>query len=165
MQITQDGVKVLNNSSMVNIKSDSISITDGNGSCTIDSGKITFYGLRQDKIWGNGDPKSGIAAGAVICNDGRLKSYSAIVIGFGEYYTGLDGNGVNGSDLQYTVFPVNGVWSIASRVWDYPRIRTVRVTHDGITFGESGYYTSGALGVSFHKHDTCCVPCAVYGLL
>lgn len=165
VQITHDGVKVLNDSSMVNIQSDSISITDGNGSCTIDSGKITFFGIRQDKIWENGDPDSGMGDGAVICNDGRLRPYSAIVIGFGEYYTGLDGSGVSGSDLQYTVFPINGIWSIASRVWDYPRVRRVHVSYSGITFGQAGYYKEGALGVKFSKHDTCCVPCAVYGLM
>lgn len=165
VQITHDGVKVLNDSSMVNIQSDSISITDGNGSCTIDSGKITFYGIRQDKIWENSDPKSGMGDGAVICNDGRLRPYSAIVIGFGEYYIGLDGSGVNGSDLQYTVFPINGIWSIASRVWDYPRVRRVHVSYSGITFGQAGYYKEGAFGVKFSKHDTCCVPCAVYGLM
>ena len=167
VQITHDGVKVLNDSSMVNIQSDSISITDGNGSCTINSGKITFYGIRQDKIWENGDPDSGLGDGAVICNDGRLRPYSAIVIGFGEYYTGLDGSGVNGSDLQYTVFPINGIWSVASRVWDYPRVRRVHVSSSGITFGQGGYYTQKAsgVGVKFNKHDTCCVPCAVYGLM
>lgn len=165
VQITHDGVKVLSDSSMVNIQSDSISITDGNGSCTINSGKITFYGIRQDKIWENGDPDSGMGDGAVICNDGRLRPYSAIVIGFGEYYTGLDGSGVNGSDLQYTVFPINGIWSIASRVWDYPRVRRVHVSYGGITFGQAGYYKEGAVGVKFSKHDTCCVPCSVYGLM
>lgn len=165
VQITHDGVKVLNESSMVNIQSDSISITDGNGSCTINSGKITFFGIRQDKIWENGDPDSGMGDGAVICNDGRLRPYSAIVIGFGEYYTGLDGSGVNGSDLQYTVFPINGIWSIASRVWDYPRVRRVHVSYSGITFGQAGYYKEGAVGVKFSKHDTCCVPCSVYGLM
>ena len=165
VQITHDGVKVLSDSSMVNIKSDSISITDGNGSCTINSGKITFFGIRQDKIWENGDPDSGMGDGAVICNDGRLRPYSAIVIGFGEYYTGLDGSGVSGSDLQYTVFPINEIWSIASRVWDYPRVRRVHVSYSGITFGKAGYYKEGALGVKFRKHDTCCVPCAVYGLM
>lgn len=165
VQITHDGVKVLSDSSMVNIQSDSISITDGNGSCTINSGKITFYGIRQDKIWENGDPDSGMGDGAVICNDGRLRPYSAIVIGFGEYYTGLDGRGVNGSDLQYTVFPINGIWSIASRVWDYPRVRRVHVSYGGITFGQAGYYKEGAVGVKFSKHDTCCVPCSVYGLM
>lgn len=165
VQITHDGVKVLNESSMVNIQSDSISITDGNGSCTINSGKITFFGIRQDKIWENGDPESGMGDGAVICNDGRLRPYSAIVIGFGEYYTGLDGSGVNGSDLQYTVFPINGIWSVASRVWDYPRVRRVHVSYSGITFGQAGYYKEGAVGVKFSKHDTCCVPCSVYGLM
>ena len=167
VQITHDGVKVLNDSSMVNIQSDSISITDGNGSCTINSGKITFFGIRQDKIWENGDPDSGMGDGAVICNDGRLRPYSAIVIGFGEYYTGLDGSGVNGSDLQYTVFPINGIWSIASRVWDYPRVRRVHVSYSGITFGQGGYYTQNSFGtgVKFNKHDTCCVPCSVYGLM
>ena len=165
VQITGQNVQVVRGNNKVVINDNGISITDGYGSCTIDSGKITFSGIRQDKIWENGDPKSGIGDGAVICNDGRLRPYSAIVIGFGEYYTGLDGSGVNGSDLQYTVFPINGIWSIASRVWDYPRVRRVYVSYSGITFGQAGYYKEGALGVKFSKHNTCCVPCAVYGLM
>lgn len=167
VQITGEDIRVVRGNNKVVVTDSGISITDGSGSCTIDSGKITFSGIRQDKIWENGDPGSGIGDGAVICNDGRLRPYSAIVIGFGEYYTGLDGIGVNGSDLQYTVFPINGIWSIASRVWDYPRVRRVHVSYSGITFGQGGYYTQKAsgVGVRFNKHDTCCVPCAVYGLM
>lgn len=167
VQITGEDIRVVRGNNKVVVTDSGISITDGSGSCTIDSGKITFSGIRQDKIWENGDPGSGIGDGAVICNDGRLSPYSAIVIGFGEYYTGLDGSGVNGSDLQYTVFPINGIWSVASRVWDYPRVRRVHVSYSGITFGQGGYYTQKAsgVGVKFNKHDTCCVPCAVYGLM
>ncbi len=167
VQITGEDIRVVRGNNKVVVTDSGISITDGSGSCTIDSGKITFSGIRQDKIWENGDPGSGIGDGAVICNDGRLRPYSAIVIGFGEYYTGLDGSGVNGSDLQYTVFPINEIWSIASRVWDYPRVRRVHVSYGGITFGQGGYYTQKAsgVGVKFNKHDTCCVPCAVYGLM
>ena len=167
VQITGEDIRVVRGNNKVVVTDSGISITDGSGSCTIDSGKITFSGIRQDKIWENGDPSSGIGDGAVICNDGRLSPYSAIVIGFGEYYTGLDGSGVNGNDLQYTVFPINGIWSIASRVWDYPRVRRVHVSYSGITFGQGGYYTqkTSGVGVKFNKHDTCCVPCAVYGLM
>lgn len=167
VQITGEDIRVVRGNNKVVVTDSGISITDGSGSCTIDSGKITFSGIRQDKIWENGDPGSGIGDGAVICNDGRLRPYSAIVIGFGEYYTGLDGSGVNGSDLQYTVFPINGIWSVASRVWDYPRVRRVHVSYGGITFGQGGYYTQkvSGVGVKFNKHDTCCVPCAVYGLM
>lgn len=167
VQITGEDIRVVRGNNKVVVTDSGISITDGSGSCTIDSGKITFSGIRQDKIWENGDPGSGIGDGAVICNDGRLRPYSAIVIGFGEYYTGLDGSGVNGSDLQYTVFPINGIWSIASRVWDYPRVRRVHVSYSGITFGQGGFYKENAFqtGVKFEKHDTCCVPCAVYGLM
>ena len=167
VQIAGEDIRVVRGNNKVVVTDSGISITDGSGSCTIDSGKITFSGIRQDKIWENGDPGSGIGDGAVICNDGRLSPYSAIVIGFGEYYTGLDGSGVNGSDLQYTVFPINGIWSIASRVWDYPRVRRVHVSYSGIMFGQGGYYTqkTSGVGVKFNKHDTCCVPCAVYGLM
>ena len=168
VQITGDSIRVVRGNNQVIINDSGISITDGNGNCSINSGKITFSGLRQDKIWENSDPASGIGDGTVICNDGRLSPYSAIVIGFGEYYTGLlDSSGVNGGDLQYTVFPINGIWSVASRVWDYPRVRRVYVSYGGITFGQSGFYKENAFstGVKFEKHDTCCVPCAVYGLM
>ena len=167
VQITGEDIRVVRGNNKVVVTDSGISITDGSGSCTIDSGKIAFSGIRQDKIWENGDPSSGIGDGAIICNDGRLNPYSAIVIGFGEYYVGLDGSGVNGSDLQYTVFPINNIWSIASRVWDNPRVRRVHVSHSGITFGQGGYYTTNltGIGVKFNKYDTCCVPCAVYGLM
>ena len=168
VQITGENIRVVRGNNQVIISDSGVSITDGSGSCTIDSGKITFSGIRQDKIWENSDPESGIGDGTVICNDGRLSPYSAIVIGFGEYYTGLlDSSGVSGGDLQYTVFPINGIWSVASRVWDYPRVRRVYVSYGGITFGQSGFYKENAFqtGVKFEKHDTCCVPCAVYGLM
>lgn len=163
--ISNGGVKVLSGSSMVNITSDSISITDGNGSCSIKSGSITFHGLRQNEIWSNADPSGGIAAGTRILTNNELSGYSAIMIGFGEYYTGFDGSGVDGSQLQYTTFPINGKTSLASRAWDYVRVRTVTVSSSGITFGAAGYYTNAKFGVSFSQHDECCVPCKVYGLM
>lgn len=47
VQISNDGIVVTDGSSRVNVKPGSISITDGNGSCTISSGEITFYGIRN----------------------------------------------------------------------------------------------------------------------
>lgn len=165
VQITNSGVTVTNGTSSVNITSGGISITDGKGSCSISAGSITFNGLRQNELWTNSKPSDGMAAGSRILTNGELNGYSAVAIGFGEYHTFLDGSGVNGSDLQFSIFPINGVTAIASRVWDYPRVRTVKVLRSGITFGQGGFYKSGTLGVDFNKFDTCCVPCKVYGFM
>ena len=47
VQISNDGIVVTDGDSRVNVKSNSIAITDGSGSCTISSGRITFFGLRD----------------------------------------------------------------------------------------------------------------------
>ena len=47
VQIANDGILVTDENSRVSVKSDSIAITNGDGSCTISSGRITFYGLRD----------------------------------------------------------------------------------------------------------------------
>lgn len=168
VQITQDGVKVLNHSSMVNIKSDSISITDGNGSCSITSGDIVFHGLLSSKtVWTNPIPSEGTAEDFRVW--ANLSDYNAVIIGFAEYYTGLEGSGVDGTMLQYSVLPVlsmkNRRWAICTRVWDYPRVRGALVDVQGITFGQGGYYTHGLGKTVFNKNDKCCVPVAIYGFI
>lgn len=168
VQITQDGVKVLNNSSMVNIKSDSISITDGNGSCSITSGDIIFHGLLSSKtVWTNPVPSEGTVEDFRIW--ANLSDFNAVIIGFAEYHTGLEGDGVDGTMLQYAVLPVlsmeNRRWAICTRAWDYPRVRGALVDVQGITFGQGGYYTHGLAKTVFNKNDKCCVPVAIYGFM
>jgi hypothetical protein len=138
VQITNDGIKVLSGSSMVNIKSDSISITDGNGSCTIDSGKITFYGIRNARIWDFGD-NSSFGAQTIPLD---LSDFSAVYL----TYTSKKGStwwasgGTAGCVTM--VIPVNGVEYAMTYPWNTTHMRTVRVNSGGITFGPGRERTS-----------------------
>lgn len=183
VQITNDGIKVLSGSSMVNIKSDSISITDGNGSCTIDSGKITFYGIRNARIWDFGD-NSSFGAQTIQLD---LSSYSAVYL----TYTSKKGatwwasGGTAGCVTM--VIPVNGVEYAMTYPWNTTHMRTVRVNSGGITFGPgrertSNYvtgnnYTPAVVPTNFSidlespgsdgwtQNDSLCMPRELYGFM
>lgn len=183
VQITNDGIKVLSGSSMVNIKSDSISITDGNGSCTIDSGKITFYGIRNARIWDFGD-NSSFGAQTIPLN---LSDFSAVYL----TYTSKKGStwwasgGTAGCVTM--VIPVNGVEYAMTYPWNTTHMRTVRVNSGGITFGPgrertSNYvtgnnYTPAVVPTNFSidlespgsdgwtQNDSLCMPRELYGFM
>lgn len=183
VQITNDGIKVLSGSSMVNIKSDSISITDGNGSCTIDSGKITFYGIRNARIWDFGD-NSSFGAQTIPLD---LSDFSAVYL----TYTSKKGatwwasGGTAGCVTM--VIPVNGVEYAMTYPWNTTHMRTVRVNSGGITFGPgrertSNYvtgnnYTPAVVPTNFSidlespssdgwtQNDSLCMPRELYGFM
>lgn len=183
VQITNDGIKVLSGSSMVNIKSDSISITDGNGSCTIDSGKITFYGIRNARIWDFGD-NSSFGAQTIPLD---LSDFSAVYL----TYTSKKGStwwasgGTAGCVTM--VIPVNGVEYAMTYPWNTTHMRTVRVNSGGITFGPgrertSNYvtgnnYTPVVVPTNFSidlespssdgwtQNDSLCMPRELYGFM
>jgi hypothetical protein len=183
VQITNDGIKVLSGSSMVNIKSDSISITDGNGSCTIDSGKITFYGIRNARIWDFGD-NSSFGAQTIPLD---LADFSAVYL----TYTSKKGStwwasgGTAGCVTM--VIPVNGVEYAMTYPWNTTHMRTVRVNSGGITFGPgrertSNYvtgnnYTPVVVPTNFSidlespvsdgwtQNDSLCMPRELYGFM
>lgn len=183
VQITNDGIKVLSGSSMVNIKSDSISITDGNGSCTIDSGKITFYGIRNARIWDFGD-NSSFGAQTIPLD---LADFSAVYL----TYTSKKGStwwasgGTAGCVTM--VIPVNGVEYAMTYPWNTTHMRTVRVNSGGITFGPgrertSNYvtgnnYTPAIVPTNFSidlespgsdgwtQNDSLCMPRELYGFM
>lgn len=183
VQITNDGIKVLSGSSMVNIKSDSISITDGNGSCTIDSGKITFYGIRNARIWDFGD-NSSFGAQTIPLD---LSNFSAVYL----TYTSKKGatwwasGGTAGCVTM--VIPVNGVEYAMTYPWNTTHMRTVRVNAAGITFGPgrertSNYvtgnnYTPAVVPTNFSidlespgsdgwvQNDSLCMPRELYGFM
>lgn len=183
VQITNDGIKVLSGSSMVNIKSDSISITDGNGSCTIDSGKITFYGIRNARIWDFGD-NSSFGAQTIPLD---LADFSAVYL----TYTSKKGStwwasgGTAGCVTM--VIPVNGVEYAMTYPWNTTHMRTVRVNSGGITFGPgrertSNYvtgnnYTPAVVPTNFRidlespgsdgwtQNDSLCMPRELYGFM
>lgn len=183
VQITNDGIKVLSGSSMVSIKSDSISITDGNGSCTIDSGKITFYGIRNARIWDFGD-NSSFGAQTIPLD---LADFSAVYL----TYTSKKGStwwasgGTAGCVTM--VIPVNGVEYAMTYPWNTTHMRTVRVNSGGITFGPgrertSNYvtgnnYTPAVVPTNFNidlespssdgwtQNDSLCMPRELYGFM
>ena len=183
VQITNDGIKVLSGSSMVNIKSDSISITDGNGSCTIDSGKITFYGIRNARIWDFGD-NSSFGAQTIPLD---LADFSAVYL----TYTSKKGStwwasgGTAGCVTM--VIPVNGAEYTMTYPWNTTHMRTVRVNAAGITFGPgrertSNYvtgnnFTTAIMPVTFKidlespgsdgwvQNDSLCMPRELYGFM
>ena len=138
VQITNDGVKVISGGSMVNIRSDSITITDGNGSCTINSGKITFYGIRNARIWDFGD-NSSFGAQTIPLD---LSDYSAVYL----TYTSKKGatwwasGGTAGCVTM--VIPVNNVEYAMTYPWNTTHMRTVRVNPGGIIFGSGRERTS-----------------------
>lgn len=183
VQITNEGIKVLSGSSMVNIESDSISITDGNGSCTIDSGKITFYGIRNARIWDFGD-NSSFGAQTIPLD---LADFSAVYL----TYTSKKGStwwasgGTAGCVTM--VIPVNGVEYAMTYPWNTTHMRTVRVNAAGITFGPgrertSNYvtgnnFTPAITPVTFKidlespgsdgwvQNDSLCMPRELYGFM
>ena len=183
VQITNNGIKVLSGSSMVNIKPDSISITDGNGSCTINSGKITFYGIRNARIWDFGD-NSSFGAQTIQLD---LSSYSAVYLTYTSKKgaTWWAGGGTAGCVTM--VIPVNGVEYAMTYPWNTTHMRTVRVNSGGITFGPgrertSNYvtgnnYTPAVVPTNFSidlespgsdgwtQNDSLCMPRELYGFM
>ena len=139
----------------------------GDSNVTMTDNGLVFTGIRNmTAIWTNWSAESGMSDGTTVCNDGRLSTYNAVLIGFKEYYDSwFDSGKINGNDIQYNIVLLNGQTSICTRIWDYTRARRVTAQKSGITFGISGYYTSGALGVSFHKNNKCCVPYVIYGVV
>lgn len=139
----------------------------GDSNVTMTDNGLVFTGIRNmTAIWTNWSAESGMSDGTTVCNDGRLSTYNAVLIGFKEYYASwFDSGKINGNDIQYHIVLLNGQTSICTRIWDYTRARRVTAQKGGITFGISGYYTSGALGVSFHKNNKCCVPYVIYGVV
>lgn len=176
VQITNDGVKVLNNSSMVNIKSDSISITDGNGSCTIHSGQITFHGIRNTKIADITDAGTQSYGGVWFGFD--LSNYSSIILTYESYTDDSWWSSDGATGYVSAVLPVNGETFTIVMPWNTPHFRNVRVQKNGIQFSGGKQRTSNYnLGLiksfdletpwtSGWKANNCvCVPKSIYGLM
>lgn len=178
VQITNSGVKVLSGSSMVNITANSISITDGAGSCSISSGAITFHGIKNQKplyVWGKLDLFS---AGTLTLD---LSSYSAVLIAFESKKGTTWFAGGGGAGPVSVVLPVNGKTYSLVYPWNTVHRRDVTVTTTGITFGKgqerTSYYTTG-LGTlatfinlespvtdGWTGNDAVCMPIELYGFM
>lgn len=183
VQILNDGIRVVDGSSMVNIQANAISITDGMGSCSINSGSIIFNGIRNSKIfeWPYQKDSHGNRIGEFTAQTTKidLSSYSSVML---VYDTHKDGTwfASGGSAGRLTVvLPVNGQTYSYAYPWNTAHWRTVKVSDTGITFGSGNERTSDyrnnvitgvihlevpiADGVT--KNDEACRPLELYGFM
>lgn len=183
VQILNDGIRVMDGSSMVNIQANAISITDGMGSCSINSGSIIFNGIRNSKIfeWPYQKDSHGNRIGEFTAQTTKidLSSYSSVML---VYDTHKDGTwfASGGSSGRLTVvLPVNGQTYSYAYPWNTVHWRTVKVSDTGITFGSGNERTSDyknnvitgvihlevpiADGVT--KNDEVCRPLELYGFM
>lgn len=183
VQILNDGIRVMDGSSMVNIQANAISITDGMGSCSINSGSIIFNGIRNSKIfeWPYQKDSHGNRIGEFTAQTTKidLYSYSSVML---VYDTHKDGTwfASGGSSGRLTVvLPVNGQTYSYAYPWNTVHWRTVKVSDTGITFGSGNERTSDyknnvitgvmhlevpiADGVT--KNDKVCRPLELYGFM
>lgn len=185
VQILNDGIRVMDGSSMVNIQSNAISITDGMGSCSISSGAITFNGIRNSKIFewpyekdSYGNPKGKFAAQTTRID---LSSYSSVML---VYDTNKSGtwlaSGGNAGRLT-VILPVNGQTYSYAYPWNTVHWRTVKVSSTGMTFGSGNERTSSYGGVApvgvwsfnlqnpggdgVNTNDEVCRPLELYGFM
>lgn len=183
VQILNDGIRVMDGSSMVNIQANAISITDGMGSCSISSGAIIFNGIRNSKIfeWPYQKDSHGNPIGKFTAQTTKidLSSYSSVML---VYDTHKDGTwfASGGSAGRLTVIlPVNGQTYSYAYPWNTVHWRTVKVTQTGITFGggkerTSDYRNNVVTGLihlevpisdGVAKNDEVCRPLELYGFM
>ena len=178
VQILNDGIRVMDGSSMVNIQSNAISITDGMGSCSISSGAITFNGIRnKQELWYNSET----TFGAQTIRPSGLSSYSALLILFRSQKGGTWFAGGGNAGLVSMIVPVNGVEMSMVYPWNTVHKRSVTVYDDRIVFGSgyertSSYSGTTVLGIwSFNLQNPggdgwsedagMCVPYKIYGFM
>lgn len=183
VQILNDGIRVMDGSSMVNIQANAISITDGMGSCSISSGAIIFNGIRNSKIfeWPYQKDSHGNPIGKFTAQTTKidLSSYSSVML---VYDTHKDGTwfASGGSAGRLTVIlPVNGKTYSYAYPWNTVHWRTVKVTQTGITFGggkerTSDYKKNVVTGLihlevpisdGVAENDEVCRPLELYGFM
>lgn len=185
VQILNDGIRVKDGSSMVNIQSNAISITDGMGSCSISSGAITFNGIRNSKIfeWPYKKDSNGNPTGKFVAQTTKidLSSYSAVMLIYDTYKGGTwFASGGNAGRLT-VILPVNGQTYSFAYPWNTVHWRTVKVSGTGITFGSGNERTSSYSGTTVvgiwsfnlqnpggdgvNQNDEVCRPLELYGFM
>lgn len=174
VQITNDGVKVMDGNCMVSIRSNGISITDGNGSCSIDSGKITFHGIKNNTELFKNDATTYAAQTYTV----DLSAYSAILVTFRSNKGGTWFAGGGNAGLVSLIVPVNGVEMSMVYPWNTVHRRSITAYSDRIVFG-SGYqrtsnYNLGIVNYfdletpfsdGWKEDNTKCIPYRVYGFM
>ena len=185
VQILNDGIRVVDGSSMVNIQSNAISITDGAGSCSINSGSITFHGIRNSKIfeWPYEKDSSGNPIGKFTAQTPKidLSSYSSVMLVYDTHKKGTWLASGGSAGRLTVVLPVNGQTYSYAYPWNTVHWRTVKVSDTGITFGSGNERTSSYSGTtvvgiwSFNlqnpggdgvdQNDEVCRPLELYGFM
>lgn len=185
VQILNDGIRVVDGSSMVNIQSNAISITDGAGSCSINSGSITFHGIRNSKIfeWPYEKDSSGNPIGKFTAQTTKidLSSYSSVMLVYDTHKKGTWLASGGSAGRLTVVLPVNGQTYSYAYPWNTVHWRTVKVSDTGITFGGGNERTSSYSGTtvvgiwSFNlqnpggdgvdQNDEVCRPLELYGFM
>ena len=185
VQILNDGIRVMDGSSMVNIQSNAISITDGAGSCSINSGSIIFHGIRNSKIfeWPYQKDSYGNPIGEFTAQTTKidLSSYSSVMLVYDTHKKGTWLASGGGAGRLTVVLPVNGQTYSYAYPWNTIHWRTVKVSDTGITFGHGNERTSSYSGTtvvgiwSFNlqnpggdgvdQNDEVCRPLELYGFM
>lgn len=183
VQILNDGIRVMDGSSMVNIQANAISITDGMGSCSINSGSIIFNGIRNSKIfeWPYQKDSHGNRIGEFTAQTTKidLSSYSSVMLVYDTHKGGTWFASGGSAGRLTVVLPVNGQTYSYAYPWNTVHWRTVKVSDTGITFGSGNERTSDyknnvitgvihlevpiADGVT--KNDEVCRPLELYGFM
>ena len=174
VQITNDGVKVMDGNCMVSIRSNGISITDGSGSCSIDSGKITFRGIKNNTELFKNDATTYAAQTYTV----DLSAYSAILVTFRSNKGGTWFAGGGNAGLVSLIVPVNGVEMSMVYPWNTVHRRSITAYSDRIVFGTGYQRTSNYnLGIvnyfdletpfsdGWKEDNTKCIPYRVYGFM
>lgn len=183
VQILNDGIRVMDGSSMVNIQANAISITDGMGSCSINSGSIIFSGIRNSKIfeWPYQKDSHGNRIGEFTAQTTKidLSSYSSVMLVYDTHKGGTWFASGGSSGRLTVVLPVNGQTYSYAYPWNTVHWRTVKVSDTGITFGSgnertSDYKNNVITGVihlevpitdGVTKNDEVCRPLELYGFM
>lgn len=183
VQILNDGIRVMDGSSMVNIQANAISITDGMGSCSINSGSIIFNGIRNSKIfeWPYQKDSHGNRIGEFTAQTTKidLSSYSSVMLVYDTHKDGTWFASGGSAGILTVVLPVNGQTYSYAYPWNTVHWRTVKVSDTGITFGSgnertSDYKNNVITGVihlevpiadGVKKNDEVCRPLELYGFM
>lgn len=183
VQILNDGIRVMDGSSMVNIQANAISITDGMGSCSINSGSIIFNGIRNSKIfeWPYQKDSHGNRIGEFTAQTTKidLSSYSSVMLVYDTHKGGTWFASGGSAGRLTVVLPVNGQTYSYAYPWNTVHWRTVKVSDTGITFGSgnertSDYKNNVITGVihlevpitdDVTKNDEVCRPLELYGFM
>lgn len=183
VQILNDGIRVMDGSSMVNIQANAISITDGAGSCSINSGSIIFHGIRNSKIfeWPYQKDSYGNPIGKFTAQTTKidLSSYSSVMLVYDTHKKGTWLASGGSAGRLTVILPVNGQTYSYAYPWNTVHWRTVKVTQTGITFGggkeRTSDYTKNVVTGLIHlevpisdgvaENDEVCRPLELYGFM